>query len=550
MKKTESGLGFWTIGKKLGAAFAALLVMLLVISIIGVAQFVALRHSLDEIVHVEWKKSQATSTMVDVLAENTIYTIVQAISPAEARPALRSQVLANRERFVGGSDFLKSRVESAAGQQALQEVEAQRLRYVNSQNRFYQLIDAGDSDQALRELLDVTLPSLSAVKRTLSGLEKMSTDSVQQHAQEALAQIQTSIWATAGVALAAFVSGLWFAWRITRAITQPIGRAVLLAEEVAVGNLNHHIEATTKDETGLLLAALGQMNTGLLGIVRNVRASSGSIATATSQISTGNMDLSSRTEEQASALEETASAMQEILSSVEQTLENTRQAQSLSQTASTVAAHGGQVVNEAVVSMQKVKAIGDKISEIVGLIEGIAFQTNILALNAAVEAARAGDHGRGFAVVASEVRTLASRSATASKEIKSLIQASVADIANSSALVEKAGSSMQDVMDSIHKVTSLVSEIAHSSQEQTSSLEQINSAVLQMDTVTQQNAALVEEGAAAAQSLESQAIGLVEVVAIFNTGDDGFKVNPTNKTDKARSSKPVELGRKLTALGA
>lgn len=435
MQKNKE-MGFWSIGKKLGAGFAGMLVMLLLISALSLYQFVALRATLTDIVDLEWKKSDAVQVMSQVLQENTMFTIVQALVAPEERPALRDKVIGNRERFVTSSTFLHDNVDSPVARKKLEELEEKRQAYVQSQTNFYQFIDTGNDDQALTELLHVTLPSLHNVKVILDGISGMASANVDTHAKDAVKQITDASTLIVSISLLALIFGLVVAWRITQAITKPIREAIEVAEQVATGNLTKNIHASTSDETGLLLGALGAMNKGLLEIVRNVRESSANIAAATSQIATGNMDLSSRTEEQASALEETAAAMQQIMAAVEQNLESTRQAHALAEKATAVAQHGGTVVGEAVDSMQKVKAVGDKISEIVGLIEGIAFQTNILALNAAVEAARAGEHGRGFAVVASEVRALASRSATSSKEIKTLIQTSVGDIANSSALVK------------------------------------------------------------------------------------------------------------------
>lgn len=517
--KQSKGIGFWSIGKKLGFGFGGMLMMLLLISCMALYQFLSFKETLTNIVDLEWKKSEAVEVMSQVLQENTIYTIVQALSSPGERPALRQKVLGNRDRFIASSNYLHENVDSPVARGMLEEMEKKRQDFVKSQTDFYQFIDTGNDDQALTELLQVTLPTLAHVKLILERISVMANANVDEHAKGALQQISSSVLLIVSIVFSTLIFGIMVAWRITLVITKPINEAVEVAEFVATGNLTKQIRVTTKDETGLLLGALGAMNNGLLEIVRNVRESSAGIATATSQIATGNMDLSSRTEEQASALEETAAAMQEIMAAVEQNLENTRQAHTLAENATVIAEQGGAVVGEAVDSMKKVKAVGDKISEIVGLIEGIAFQTNILALNAAVEAARAGENGRGFAVVASEVRALAIKSATASKEIKTLILASVGDIANSSGLVEKAGASMKEVLASIRRVSGLVSEVAHSSKEQTSSLEQINNAVTQMDTVTQQNAALVEEGAAAAQALEGQAQGLVSAVSIFDTGD-------------------------------
>ncbi|MBC7415460.1 MAG: methyl-accepting chemotaxis protein, partial [Herminiimonas sp.] len=275
------------------------------------------------------------------------------------------------------------------------------------------------------------------------------------------------------------------------------------------------IVVNSTDETGRLLQALKDMNANLQKIVAEVRSGTDTIATASSEIASGNLDLSSRTEQQASSLEETASSMEELTSTVKQNADNARQANGLAMTASEVARKGGSVVAEVVQTMGSINASSRKIIDIIAVIDGIAFQTNILALNAAVEAARAGEQGRGFAVVASEVRNLAQRSAAAAKEIKSLIGDSVEKVEIGTKLVDQAGATMGEIVDSVRRVTDIMGEITAASQEQTAGIEQINQAITEMDNVTQQNAALVEEAAAAAESLQDQAANLSQVVSVF-----------------------------------
>jgi methyl-accepting chemotaxis protein len=305
--------------------------------------------------------------------------------------------------------------------------------------------------------------------------------------------------------------GVW----LVRSIVGPLNYAIGIAESVAAGDLTKQVDVETTNETGKLLQALKEMNDSLVRIVGKVRFGTDTIATASSQIATGNLDLSSRTEEQASSLEETASSMEELTGTVKQNADNARQANQLAQSASEVAVRGGTVVSQVVDTMGSINESAKKIVDIIGVIDGIAFQTNILALNAAVEAARAGEQGRGFAVVAAEVRNLAQRSASAAKEIKTLIDDSVEKVDTGSKLVDQAGSTMDEIVESVKRVTDIMSEITSASQEQTSGIEQINQAVTQMDNVTQQNAALVEEAAAAAGSLQEQAANLAEVVSVF-----------------------------------
>jgi methyl-accepting chemotaxis protein len=320
------------------------------------------------------------------------------------------------------------------------------------------------------------------------------------------------------------VVGVVFSYWMTKAITRPIHEAVRMAKTVASGDLTGQVTARSKDEAGELLTALQGMNDSLVNIVHQVRNGADSMATATSQIAAGNMDLSSRTEEQASALEQTAASMEELADNVKQNFESGRHANELADAAADVAVRGGTVVAQVVHTMEAINTSSSKIADIIGLIDGIAFQTNILALNAAVEAARAGEQGRGFAVVASEVRSLAGRSAAAAKEIKDLIGASVANVTEGCKLVEQAGSTMDEIVVGVRRVADLMREVTVASQDQTSGIEQVNQAVGQMDQVTQQNAALVEEAAAAAQSLEQQAQSLLHTVSVFHLGDSAGRV--------------------------
>ncbi|MCS4510653.1 methyl-accepting chemotaxis protein [Xylophilus ampelinus] len=311
------------------------------------------------------------------------------------------------------------------------------------------------------------------------------------------------------------------AFMITRSITRPLGRALTVAQTVAAGDLTSDVGATGRDETGRLLRALDVMGQRLRETVGQVRHGADGIATASSQIASGNLDLSTRTEEQASALQQTAASMEQMTATVRQNADNARQANQLAQSTSDLATRGGVVVGNVVSTMAEIHTASRKIVDIISVIDGIAFQTNILALNAAVEAARAGEQGRGFAVVAGEVRTLAQRSASAAHEIKGLIDDSVQRVDAGNRLVEEAGGVIREVVQGVRRVTDIVGEITSASQEQTTGLEQVNQAITQMDQVTQQNAALVEEAAAATGSLESQAAQLVAAVAVFRLRHEG-----------------------------
>jgi len=346
---------------------------------------------------------------------------------------------------------------------------------------------------------------------------RLAQDSYES-ASSAFDKVQLALLAVLVLALA--VSGA-MTYFMSRMIVRPLKAATALAGRIAGGDLSAEIKVVGRDETAELLQALKDMNGSLKQIVGEVRSSAEAIGSGSKQIARGNADLSQRTEEQASSLEETASSMEELTSTVKQNAENARQANQLAIGASAVAVKGGQVVSEVVGTMSSINASSKKIVDIISVIDGIAFQTNILALNAAVEAARAGEQGRGFAVVASEVRNLAQRSAAAAKEIKALIGDSVDKVGAGTKLVDEAGKTMEEIVSSVKRVTDIMSEITAASQEQSAGIEQVNQAITQMDEVTQQNAALVEEAAAAAESLEEQAQSLGVAVAVFTLPGTG-----------------------------
>jgi len=382
---------------------------------------------------------------------------------------------------------------------------------------------AGNKDETKQKELFVQFfqqyqasgPLFAKAEQTLNRIIELNDGIAKESIKSGTEAVDSAERAMVITAVVAIVLAVAIAWYITLAITRPIESAVKVAQTVAAGDLTSDIAVETKEETGQLLQALKDMNQSLIRVVGQVRKGTGTIANATAEIATGNMDLSSRTEEQASSLEETASSMEELTSTVRHNSDNAQQANQLAKTASTVAAKGGEVVARVVETMDSINESSSKIVDIISVIDGIAFQTNILALNAAVEAARAGEQGRGFAVVASEVRNLAQRSAAAAKEIKQLIGDSVEKVGAGSRLVGEAGATMGEVVTSVQRVTDIISEISLATQEQSSGIDQINTAISQMDHVTQQNAALVEEAAAASAALEEQAARLMEVVSVF-----------------------------------
>ncbi|MDN2714605.1 methyl-accepting chemotaxis protein [Janthinobacterium sp. SUN120] len=391
----------------------------------------------------------------------------------------------------------------------------QRKVYIGSRDQVYKLKGEAQVDAANDVFEKTFVPAAAKYQKMVSDLLEHQRATIDATARAIDAVANTSRNLMLVLAALALAFGVVCAWVLTMGIVRPLRTAVDIARKVADGDLTAQIDASAKDETGQLLLALKDMNTSLLNIVGEVRSGTDSIATSSTQIAAGNQDLSSRTEEQAGSLEETASSMEELTSTVKQNADNARQANQLAASAAQVAVKGGAVVAQVVGTMESINASSNKIVDIISVIDGIAFQTNILALNAAVEAARAGEQGRGFAVVASEVRNLAQRSASAAKEIKTLIGASVEQVNAGSMLVAQAGSTMNDIVDSVQRVSDIITEITAASSEQSVGIDEINRAIGQMDAVTQQNAALVEESAAAAESMQHQAHNLAQVVSVF-----------------------------------
>jgi len=511
------------IGSRLGLAFVVVLLLLTVSVAIGVWRINELASTTRVLATTDNEKLKLATQWRQAIELNWIRTRAILL---EDDPNRIKQWLAETDETskvaLASSKKLSEMIASAEGKALIAEVDKGRAVYRDLRVEAIKRHQAGEN---VTTTVEKQLKPLSeAYLQALANLEKRQQElydaALVQAEKDALLGEQIMI--AAGVL--ALALGAFFALVLTRSIVGPIQIAAENVKHIAEGDLTREIHSEGRDETAQMLQSLAEMQGSLRKIVANVRQGSESVATASSEIAQGNNDLSARTESQASALEETAASMEELSSTVKQNADNAKQANQLAQSASTVAVKGGEVVAEVVDTMKGINDSSKKIADIINVIDGIAFQTNILALNAAVEAARAGEQGRGFAVVAGEVRSLAGRSADAAKEIKTLITDSVERVEQGTALVDQAGSTMQEVVSSIRRVTDIMGEISAASSEQSAGVAQVGEAVTQMDQATQQNAALVEEMAAAASSLRGQAQELVQSVAVFKL-EHGLRAN-------------------------
>ena len=517
-------LSNYNVATKIGAGFAIIVAMIIGLGIVALTQLNDVASGEEQI---------ATNNLPSVEMARKMASLVNAIRRAESRHLLSNddKEMDAREADMAASRAKLAELEPEAVKVFDSEFEAKAYKSFKShRDEWYaeweKLRPMSRKSGASVELQAAVAKEFNATSRdkftaTLKDIEDLSdynnkeASRVWDDGQKNISRAKILVISAIVIAVVLAVA---LALVISRAIARPIAKAVDVANAVAKGEMTVSIQVAGTDETAQLLRALDEMRNGLVQVVSNVRQGSESVATASAEIAQGNQDLSARTESQASALEETAASMEQLSSQVKHNADNARQANQLASSASSVAVKGGDVVGRVVQTMKEINDSSRKISEIISVIDGIAFQTNILALNAAVEAARAGEQGRGFAVVASEVRSLAGRSADAAKEIKSLINASVERVEHGTALVDEAGTTMTEVVSSIRRVSDLVGEISSASSEQAAGVAQVGEAVTQMDQATQQNAALVEQMAAAASSLKSQAGDLVETVAVFKLG--------------------------------
>ncbi|MFN4266747.1 MAG: methyl-accepting chemotaxis protein [Aquabacterium sp.] len=507
------------IGHRLAIGFGIVLIMLTGIALLALLRFRDVDQQNQQFLDKEWAKSESAQVVNATTRANARLTMELIITdnPHHQRN-IKDRIEQNKQVINTALDTLSRLVYLDKGKALLTEIKQKRAAYVASFSQVAQLVEQGRLNDAQALMREDTLPKLDALQAPITQLNDLQKQvAIDSNARMHHELMSAAAWIL-GLGLMALLTGGLSAWWITRSITGPIDEAVRLAQTISAGQLDNPVLPRHGDECGQLLSALQDMNQSLIQIVSGVREGTASLATATSQIASGNLDLSSRTEEQASALQQTAASMEQLAATIKQNFESGDHASRLADTASEVAVRGGSVVGDVVHTMEAIHESSSKIADIISVIDGIAFQTNILALNAAVEAARAGEQGRGFAVVASEVRSLAGRSAVAAKEIKALIETSVGNVKEGCQLVEKAGSTMDEIVVHVRRVSDLMREIAQASKEQAMGIDQVNQAVAQMDVVTQQNAALVEESAAAAQSIEHQAQHLLEAVSIFKMG--------------------------------
>jgi len=523
------------VGMRLGLGFALVLVLLVVVTVVGVLRMGQIQDRLDHVVSVNNVSSRMVIEMrnnvQDRLASLRVLTLMA--DPADMEPELKK--FKDQSAKYTEAQTKVSQIFAANGSDAekalLAEVKQHEAAALPAIAKASELYLANDAMNATRVMVKEVRPVQKKWTEALDKLVQLEDKQSAQSQADAEAAFVNARNFMVIMLVVAVVMGVAAAWFITRGLIRQLGGepdyTTKIAGSIAHGNLAIDIDTSTADK-GSLLSEMSEMRNSLVKIVGQVRRGTETIGTASREIAAGNIDLSSRTELQASSLEKTASAMETLTTTVRQNAEHAREANHLAASASDVARKGGDVVSQVVGTMGEINSSASKIADIIGVIDGIAFQTNILALNAAVEAARAGEQGRGFAVVASEVRNLAQRSAAAAKEIKTLIGDSVEKVERGSKLVGQAGVTMDEVVASVKRVTDIMGEIANASAEQSAGIEQVNMSIIEMDSMTQQNAALVEEAAAAAQSLQDQAGELARVVSIFKLveGEEGAALAP------------------------
>jgi methyl-accepting chemotaxis protein len=508
------------VATKLALSYGLLVTLIVVVAAVCALRFEAINARIADIVDERYYRVTLITAVADSanaqarFIRNTVISAKDAAQTADAFKELGTNAQATDDRI---AEFDKLAT-LPKGRELFDAMLAARAKFYKDRDEVVRLVKAGQYDDAAHTLLVTMRPAQRAFFASITAIIKLQSDLMTSEAQAAREDASTAIAITLGLAAFAFVAAIAMAVTITRSLVRQLGAepgaVVDIANAIADGNLGFAVHTRDGDTTSIL-AAMRRMRERLADVVGQVRLSSDSIATGSAEIATGNADLSQRTEEQASNLQQTAASMEQLTGSVRNNAETAGTANRLAAEASAAAGRGGVAVNRVVETMNAIAASSKKIADIIGVIDGIAFQTNILALNAAVEAARAGEQGRGFAVVASEVRSLAQRSAGAAKEIKTLIGDSVEKVDIGARQVNEAGASMADIVAQVQRVGQLISEISGATVEQSTGIGQVGDSVTQLDHVTQQNAALVEESAAAAESLSQQAARLAQLVSVF-----------------------------------
>ncbi|MDR0227153.1 MAG: methyl-accepting chemotaxis protein [Burkholderiaceae bacterium] len=542
-------LNQFTVAQKLWALVLGLLVGMLAVN----GGILVYLHGVNEKINTDVMTAQQGATLArewrHLTQMSVERSIVSAMSPDETLAAQqRALMMQGIERINGLQKQVGELVLNAQGRQALEAVAAERKETLKANTAAQDARKAND----FASTFDIVEKQLRPAAERYNAAQEAFVKELEQQSVQARADgmenRRQAYWLGALASAAIVVLGLFLGMTTMRSITRPLDQAVALADGIAAGDLTGSVQNDRGDELGHLLRALNGMTQRLRGVVSEVRSGVDSVSTASNQIASGNQDLSARTEQTAANLEETAASMEELTATVTQSADTARQANQLAATAAQAAEQGGGVVAQVVQSMQQITDSSRKIADIIGVIDSIAFQTNILALNAAVEAARAGEQGRGFAVVAGEVRALAQRSAEAAKEIKLLITTSVDNVRSGSQQVEQAGRSMDDIVASVRRVSDLIGEITASSTEQRDGIGQVNQAVTHLDQMTQQNAALVEQSSAAALAMQDQAQRLSQVVAVFKLGQEGSALAPAAAArPSVQARKPVVASAGATA---
>ncbi|RJF95721.1 methyl-accepting chemotaxis protein [Noviherbaspirillum saxi] len=521
------------IGQRLTLGFGMAIAVMIIVILFGAAKLISLNQNVEVMVNDRYPQTALANSIKSDLFDvvQTMRDILFATDQDEINNYLAG-IEQSMEFVEKSTGELNGKPSASADEDEMKKgLKDAQDRFKSELDRFKQLVKAGDRDQAKDILYTTVQTAQLAYFQALNQEITFHADAMVNSSHAAISDAKRSVVVMLGLGSGACVLAVLIGVFVTRSITKPLGQAVDLAKRVAAGDLTATIEVKSQDETGMLVQSLKEMNASLARIVSDVRTGIETISTASAEIASGNMDLASRTEQQAGSVERTVASMDGLTSTVKQNADNARQANQLAATASQVAMKGGEVVGQVVATMESINESAKKIVDIISVIDGIAFQTNILALNAAVEAARAGEQGRGFAVVASEVRSLAQRSAGAAKEIKQLIGDSTDRVNVGSKLVGQAGTTMDEVVESVKRVTNIIAEISAASAEQSDDIAQINQAFTQIDETTNQNAALVEEAAAAAERMREEAAMLARAVSVFrldsvNRGHTEIDVTP------------------------